>query len=357
MLRSLKLGLERLSSNTRNTGRSSAPRQRIGGLNCALLVATLTLLPCVASAASAVSATDEEKQAAQKMFEAGDGLYESGRFEDAIVAFKNSHHLVASPNSRLMLARSYREAGKNKEACEEFRGTIQDAEASGGRYPEALQAAQSELKALESSLGLIELDAELRDQISELSVNGKPIAVSAAPIPVVAGSLRIAYKLRDGTSHSTTLDLNRGEQRTVAADGSTLAPTPNTPKPATLTLTTSEVPAAGASGADPLRTAAWISAGVGVVGLSAFGVFAYLDHKTYKDLDSECRNAACPASSMDKVDTGRRHQLFANIGLGVAAVGAATATTLFVLSSGKRSDGARTAIQVSPLGVHIDGKF
>lgn len=325
--------------------------------NFGLIAATLTLLPCAASAASAVSATDEEKQAAQKMFEAGDGLYESGRYEDAIVAFKNSHHLVASPNSRLMLARSFREAGKNQEACEEFRGTIQDAEASGGRYPEALQAAQSELKALESSLGRLELDPKLRDQISELSVNGKQVTVSAAPIPVVAGSVRIAYKLKDGTSHATTVDLNRGEQKTVTTDGSTRTATPTTLQPVSSMLRTSDEPDRHRSSADPLRTAAWISAGVGVVGWSAFGVFAYLDHKTYKDLDSECRNSGCPASSMDKVDTGRRHQLFANIGLGVAAVGTAAAATLFVLSSGKRSDAPRTAIQVSPTGVQIDGRF
>lgn len=326
-------------------------------INFGLAIGMLTLLPCLASAATAVSATEEEKQAAQKMFEAGDGLYESGRYEDAIVAFKNSHHLVASPNSRLMLARSYREAGKSREACDEFRGTIQDAEASGGRYPEAFQAAQSELNALESSLGQIEFPAEWRNQITELSVNGKPVAPSSKPIPVVAGTLHISYKLKDGSHHSTTLDLNRGERKTVEPDGLAQARPAKTSKQAAARPARSESSASLDSGTNPLRTAAWISAGVGAAGLTAFAVFAYLDHDAYKDLESECRGTGCPAGSMDKVDTGRRYQLFANLGLGVTAVGAAAATTLFIISSGKKSEGTQTALRMSPLGVQVDGRF
>jgi hypothetical protein len=326
-------------------------------LQVTLLVGTLTLASALARAATPTGATEEEKQAAQKMFEAGDGLYESRRYDDAIVAFKNSHSLVASPNSRLMLARSLREAGRSAEASEEFRGTIRDAEASGGRYPEALQAAQSELKALEASLGHIELAQKLRAQIAEVSINGRPIAVSEAPIPVVAGTVRIEYRLKDGSSHSTTIGLAQGESKTVDASESIVAK-PVTAAPSRPTTTARAASAPGRdSGGNVLRTAAWVSAGVGVLGLSAFGIFGYLNRKTYDDLESECPNGTCPASSMDKVDAGRRYQLLANVGLGVAVVGTAAATTLFVLSLGKKSDSPMLALGVFAGGVRLDAQF
>ncbi len=276
-------------------------------LTTAVLIGMLGFLPQLALAASPASANEEEKRAAQKMFEAGDGLYEGGRFDDAIAAFKNSHDLVSSPNSRLMLARSLREAGRNSEACDEFRGTIRDAEASGGRYPEALQAAQSELGALESQLAQGKHPAPASAATSAPSApassDAKQPAPSAAP---------------KGNASATAL---------VAAPSNSL------------------------------RTAAFLSAGVGVVGLSAFGIFGYLDKKTHSDLESECKNSLCPATSIDKVDSGRRYQLIANVGLGVAVVGAAAAATLFVLSPRKAPESAQLAVRASPTGLFVDGRF
>jgi len=241
------------------------------------------------------------------MFEAGDGLYEGGRYYDAIAAFKNSHDLVTSPNSRLMLARSLREARRDADACEEFRGTIHDAETSGGRYPEALQAAQSELNALESQMAEAKAHPVASTTVATAPAAAQPGPATASPTQVPNSSPRA--------------------QEPAAAPSNTM------------------------------RTAAWISAGVGVVGLSAFGIFGYLDKKTHNALDSECTNSRCPASSLDKIDAGRRDQLIANVGLGVAAVGAVAATTLFILSPRKEATTPQVSIGASPTGLVVDGRF
>lgn len=275
-------------------------------LRSLLLAALFVGLTQSALGAPPSSVTEEEKRAAQKMFEAGDGLYESGRYEDAVAAFKNSHQLVASPNSRLMLARSLRESGNNAEACEQFRGTIQDAEASGGRYPEALQAAQSELGALEAIIA-----------------KGESEKKSMEPAPATPA----------------TTPRTKEDKPPVATHA---ASTPQPPRPAP---------------SNPLRWAAFGSAGVGVVGLAAFGVFGYLNHKAYGDLESSCSRNRCPSSSADEINEGRRYQLIANVGLGVAAVGAIAATTLFVLLPRKEPGGANVALQVTPAALLIDGSF
>jgi hypothetical protein len=320
------------------------------------LILLLTLAPCITSAAAPPNTNEEGKKAAQKMFEAGDGLYESGRFEEAIAAFKNSYDLVASPNSRLMLARSLREAGHNTEASEEFRGTIRDAEASGGRYPEAMQAAQSELLALENSLATIELAPGLREQVADLAINGKPVKAAASTIPVVAGKLRITYRLKDGSNHGTTIELAKGQKQTVELDQSTESK-PALSSPTAAAPVVNQPPLPPAAPNSTLRTAAWISVGVGVVGLSTFGAFGYLNRKTFRDLDAECRNDRCSVGSTSKIDEGRRYQLMANVGLGVAVVGAAAATTLFVLSPRREPERPRIALQASATGLLVNGEF
>lgn len=325
-----------------------------------LLIATLLIdllaQPLTARAASPDVATDEEKHAAQKMFEAGDGLYESGRYEDAIVAFKNSHHLVASPNSRLMLARSMREAGHYAEACAEFRGVIRDAEATRGRYPEALSSARSELDTLESSLGQLELDAKFRERLRGLSINGKTVAPLATSIAIPAGTLQLEYWLKDGSHHSTTVELAKGEHKLLKE----LEFAPQLTQQggaAEVSTNTSAQSATQNTRSDGVRTAAWVSTGVAAAGLTSFGVFGLLNRKAFNDLESNCPADRCSTDSADTIDAGRRYQRLANLGLGVAIVGTAAATTLFIVSMRKQGENPAIALNITNAGVQLDGKF
>lgn len=324
-------------------------------LSATLLIALLAQ-PLTAHAASPDVATDEEKHAAQKMFEAGDGLYESGRYEDAIVAFKNSHHLVASPNSRLMLARSLREAGHYAEACAEFRGVIRDAEATQGRYPEALSSARSELGTLESSLGQLELDAKFRERVRGLSVNGQAVAPLTAPIVVPAGTLQLEYLLSDGSHHSTAVELARGEHKLL--NELEFAPQftqPEASVAASPNASTHSAPQGARS--DGVRTAAWISTGVAAAGIASFGVFGLLNRRAFNELESSCPADRCSTTSADTIEAGRRYQRLANLGLGVAIVGTATATTLFIVSMRKQGESPAIALNITNAGVQLDGKF
>jgi tetratricopeptide (TPR) repeat protein len=241
--------------------------------------------------------TVEHRKAAQKMFEAGDALYEAGRYEEAAEAFRQSHSLVKSPNSRLMFARSLRELGKTEEACVEYRGTRDDATESGGRYPEALQAATAELSALESQ--------------SRTPAAATPKA-AAPPVAISAVDAKPARE-------------------------SSALPAPQSP--------------------NPLRTAAWISAGVGAAGAVGFVVFGLLDRNTYDDLEKDCPSGACSGDPSGRIDSGRAYQLTANVGAGLALLGAVTATTLFIVSAPKSSNGPGTAVLLAPGSVQVQGHF
>ncbi|MGC4065525.1 MAG: hypothetical protein QM784_12945 [Polyangiaceae bacterium] len=266
----------------------------------------LLVLLCVVGASDVAHAsgdtqtpTAEQRKAAQKMFEAGDALYEAGRFEEAAEAFRQSHSLVKSPNSRLMLARSLRELGKTEEACVEYRGTKDDASQSGGRYPEALQAATAELSALES----------------------------------IANAPTSAPKQQSAPTSAQVAQTEASKPAREPAPRTTETPT------------------------NPLRTAAWVSAGVGAVGGLGFAIFGLLNRNTYDKLDEDCPSGACTTNTSSRVDTGKAYQLTANVSAGLALVGAAAATTLFIISSPKSPDGPKAALLLAPGSVQIDGQF
>src|SRR5262245_51537725 len=69
-------------------------------------------------------ANPAQLRAAQKTFEAADDLFDGQQYDAAIKAFRTSYEIVASPNSRLMIARSMQKLGKLAEAYSELEGAV-----------------------------------------------------------------------------------------------------------------------------------------------------------------------------------------------------------------------------------------
>jgi len=309
-----------------------------------------------AQAASVEGASNEHKHAAQKVFEAGDELYENGRYEEAAQAFKASYELVSSPNSRLMWARALRELKRFDEARAQYEGTIRDAEASGGRYPEAQRAAQSELDALVQTLAYVTISAPPNREPTEVRLNGQVIAWSTGTRLIApASKVQLELRFSDGTVQNDELELKSGETREVAVGAAketpVQPPTPVAPPPPVAPVQKPK------NDHNPMRTAAYVSGAVGVAGFASFAVFGLLNRSTHSDLQSKCPNNICPSSELDEVNTGRRYQLIGNIGLGVGAVGTAAAVTLYLLSSKSSSTEQGSTLAVGPGSLTLLGRF
>lgn len=319
------------------------------------MVSTLLLAVC-ARGATVDSANPEQKRAAQKVFEAADELYESGRYEEAAQAFKASYDLVSSPNSRLMWARALRELKRFDEAYVQYEGTIRDAQASGGRYPEAQKAAEAELDALTRSLAYIEIKAPPANPPTEVRLNGRTIPWKAGE-RIIAPTTQVQIELRfaNGTSQQQELQLNAGETREVQTEISPVTK-PAEAKPAVPTPLAAKSTPEKTGASNPARTAAYVAGAVGVAGLATFTAFGLLDRSTFSNLESKCSNDICSKSQMDDVNAGKRYQTIANIGLAVGAVGAAASVTLFVFSSGHVTQ-ERTALMIGPGSLNLAGRF
>lgn len=81
--------------------------------------------------------------------------------------------------------------------------------------------------------------------------------------------------------------------------------------------------------AEPDQTAAyvaWTAGGVGVIAGSIFGLLAL---KGKNDLDSECPNNLCPASSQDRLDSARLSSTLATVSFAVGAAGIGLGTYFY----------------------------
>jgi hypothetical protein len=305
--------------------------------------------------ASLDEATKEQSLAAQKAFEAADVEYDAKHFAEALAGYRASYDVVKSPNTRLMIARSLRELGRLGEAYAEAKATLAEAEAVSvrlPRYAETAQAARANLNALATSVGFVKLDLDKSSHEGLIVKIGDRSFDSTAldePIAVTAGKTTIVVTAAGQKKYRREVTVEPGATQTVrvAFEGEPLRSGQAT-KPDENTV--------GIGPDTSMRTWAYVAGGAGAAGLLTFGVFGLLSNSSYSSLEDDCPNGRCPPGRNDEIDSGRRYQLIANVGLGVGIVGVAAGTTLFLLSS-KEPEQAQTALRITRGTVSIERRF
>src|SRR6185436_9322072 len=128
---------------------ATATRRALG---CAMLLIALAYSSKLRAAGVAPdSASADQQQKAQRVYEQGVLHFKAGRHAEAAKAFSASYEIVASPNSHIMFARALRDGGELGAAFEELSLTRKEASALGERLPkyaETAAAAENELKEL-----------------------------------------------------------------------------------------------------------------------------------------------------------------------------------------------------------------
>jgi hypothetical protein len=337
---------------------------RLAALGIGLMTVTLAA-NALAEGASLDEASKEQNLAAQKAFEAADVLYDAKHFAEALTAFRASHDVVKSPNTRLMIARSLRELGRLGEAYAEAKATLAEAEAVSERHPryaETARAAREDLTGLEARVGFLEIDlgkvsdaeglsAKIGERSFDAASLGDPVAVTPGktPIVVTAGDKTFRREVSVAAGSTQTVSVDFAARRSMDS-GEAAEPMPPEPAPR---------PPENAVHLGPdgsMRTWAYVAGGAGVAGLLTFGVFGLLNNSSYSSLEDDCPDGRCPPGRNDDIDAGRRYQLIANVGLGVGIAGVAVGTTLFLLGS-KQSERPQTALRIAPGAVSVESRF
>ena len=313
----------------------------------AIAVATIGLSPPAFGAGAAPgAATPVQREQAQSRFLRGRELYGAGRFDAALAEFTASLDIVASPNTRLYVGRSLREMGRLVPAYVELgRAEIEARELTRDdpRYKKAAIAAAQERKELEPKLGFIDISIKRAAPTTTLKVAGDDVRRGgwSEPVPVLPGTAEVVVETPGHPPISRTVNVGAGQRESIAIDAE--ADTPDVAVVASSSDDSAAEPAdTSSSDRTTLRPYAYVAGGVALAGLATFTVFGLLSNGTHSDLEAECGPRACPPGHEDEIDAGRTQQTIANVGLVFAAIGAAAAVTLFVLSEPKK-DGATPA--------------
>jgi hypothetical protein len=245
------------------------------------------------------------------------------------------------------MARALREGGKLLVAYAEFGKAIDEAkaiEASDPKYKQAGEAAVAERDELAKQIGFVHVTVTNATADTKVMVGGQelPRASWDQQTPVMPGNVDVAEQTPGKPPVTRSVTVAAGAREEVAIDANGEAPKPiEAPKPVETDHPSS------------LRPWAYVAGGVAAAGLITFTVAGLMANHTYSDLQDTCGSKPCPSSKADDVTKGKHLQTIANVGLGVAVVGAAVGVTLFVLSKPSKS----TEVAVGPTSITLRGAF
>jgi tetratricopeptide (TPR) repeat protein len=107
-----------------------------------------------------LTASPVQSEQAQLRFKQAKELYEAGQLRQALNEFRESRAIVASPNSRLYIARCLRDLGQLVEAYSLFGRTVVEAVELARlepRYSRTAEAARNERALLEKRVGFVKV--------------------------------------------------------------------------------------------------------------------------------------------------------------------------------------------------------
>ncbi|MEO6601855.1 MAG: hypothetical protein ABIQ16_18395 [Polyangiaceae bacterium] len=269
------------------------------GVGALALGTILTVIPAPASAQ-----TDEERAGARAAGLAGLEAYQAGKYEQAVDYFSRAESLMHAPTHLLYLARGNAKIGHLVSAREYYLKLTQDRLAPTASKPfrDAQVSGEKELNDLEPRIPYVSVvvqGAGAKDVQVTRDGERLPPALLGVPHPEDPGSHTFKAAAENMESAASTVSLKEGAHETV------LLTLSQTSKPApraggsTTTGTTgfgTEHPEETDSsrGGNGLRIAAFVTGGVGIVGLGVGTLFLLKSSSTRKKGDE--LNAACLAN-------------------------------------------------------------
>jgi len=358
-----------------------------------LVASCVLLLTISGSAVGAPRKVDRAKEVAQKVYAQGVDHYRAGRLLEALAAFRASYDTVPSPNSHLMVARALRDRGAIAEAFVEYGKLTVEADAAAmhdPKYEATARASRDERSKLRQRLTLItvqvneppqDLRVTLGNQIVERAHWGEPVPVLSGTVVARATASGRPEQQQDllampGSELAVSFDFSAPvpppEAGPSVAVAPQLPPAPETRRPPSDAIP--DIPPAPPRkpAPPPDRTWAYVSFGAGAAGLATFVAFGAMNQSIYNSIEAKCPGGHCSPGLASDVDKGRRAQTIANIGFGVALVGATVGCILLVNGAPTDTRGeevahrrppnrwqgvAVTDVSIGPQAVQVGGEF
>lgn len=228
----------------------------------------------------------------------GEKAFTEGRYEAALAAFLRAYQTLPNPVVLLSVAETERRLGRVDAAITHLTTFLEAAAPGDPRRPQV----QADIDVLRAMPATVVVRSEPAGAV--VSVEGQPDQVVApGQLSLPAGKHVLLVQMPGRETVRTPVALDPGTTREVTVTLSPVAPEP------------------AVQARDDDEVAIWVAAGVGTAGLVAGSVLGFMALSENSDYD---RNPS-PAAA----DRGERLALFADVALGVGAMGFITAAVMF----------------------------
>lgn len=293
-------------------------------------------------------------KAALEAFKTAQSKYEDKDYAAALEAAKKAVDLSGSPNARLYIARSLRELGRLAEAHAEMERTLKEArdlaDAKDAKYEATRDAAAAELALLDQKVGKIIVALADAPPNTSVTLNGIPLPAAKVgkPFAVTPGKITVRAQPAGGAVVEKSVELGAGQTETVTlvlGDN----PSAESDEPSAPAVTAPKDDGAPKAKGGSLRTIGFITAGIGVAGIAVFAVAGSMSNSKFDEVESGCGQKRCTDPKYaDTIDSGKRLETIANVGLVVGGVGLLAGGAMILFGGPSTEKTGSASVDVRP---------
>lgn len=312
-----------------------------------LLIALLVAAPKPASAAAAPAVSGDVKKA-KALFQAGQKLYKSARYAEAIAKFEEAYLVRPHPVIYFNIGKCWEQLGETAKALRAYRDYLRLA--PDAKDKDTVSDAIANLERRLREKGMQQLMVFADPPSARISVDGKELGTSPASVELIAGNhtLSVAADGYEKIERSFVMQTTRATEMTVSLRPSSELKQPIArDAPRAETKSTVRAPGDGPPPAPPLvatqpvetkkgRLWTYVAGGVAVASVgAAIGLGVAANGEMEKFTKPPGGAPHDPATVQAEFDAARASSTGlatgANVAYGVAGVAAVTAVVLFFL--------------------------
>jgi len=302
-----------------------------------IFVAVVVGVLAVGSGARGQTSKDDQ---AKVQYQQGIELFESGKFEQAAIAFRKAYDL--KPSYKVLFNLAQAENSADRFAAALWAYTRYLAEGGADVPAERVKQVKEEITRLNALVGMVVIQggpdgAEVF--VDKESLGRTPLQ---APLFVDLGRREVVVEQGGRRILERVVTVAGGERVVLELETSAAETGSTTPAP-------EPSPAGEEDEAGPKRLWTWVAAGVGGAALVGAVITGGMAISKKKDLDDTCPDGACPSSEMGEVDSARNLGNASTALAIIAGVGIAAGVVLFFVEPGLGEEQPSVEVGLGPL--------
>lgn len=328
-------------------------------------ISALTALPASAQPPSqpAPPSTSlaDAKAAAKAAADRGQALFDEGRHDEAIAAFREADQAFHAPTFILMIARAHEKRGRLRDARAAYQQVVDEqlVHYAPQVFFDAQAAAKTELAALLPRIPtlLVTVTGALSRDVT-LLIDGQPATLAQAS-PQDPGEHTVAASAPGREPATQTVTLQEGANARITVE--LKVPPPPAPKPTVTAppppLAVPPPPPPQAQATPVFTTPSRVLLALGGLGLGVGTLTAVMAANDIAQLEKQCPGKVCYDDAAIPYDSEQTLTIVSTLSFIAGGAAAASGIGLLIWDMNRSPSPARTSIVAGPGWVGVKGRF